>query len=103
MGWEMLMYRDPVQWAEIRKRIIKEGASIRQISRETGIDRETIGKILQRSTPPKQKPRKFGNPKLGPHAATICRLLEENKTLPPTSGLSVRAIYQHLQSSESFA
>jgi transposase len=97
------MYRDPVQWTQIRKRIIKEGASIRQISRETGITGKTIRKILNHSSPPLRKVREFTHPRLGPHTSTIHRLLEENATLPPMFRLSIRAMHEHLQSTEGFS
>jgi hypothetical protein len=94
------MYRDPIQRAEIRKRIINKCASIRRTSRETGISRQTIRKIVKHPTPPKAMLREYH--RLGPHTATIRRLLEEDVTLTPSSRLSVKAIHQYLRSSEGF-
>ena len=38
------MYRDLVQWENIRKLVLKEGKSQRDVSRTTGISRKTIQK-----------------------------------------------------------
>lgn len=40
------------QWAEIRRRVLIEGVSRRQILRETGMHRNTLKKILEHSEPP---------------------------------------------------
>ena len=32
------MYRDVAQWSSIRRRILQDGVSIRQVARETGIE-----------------------------------------------------------------
>ena len=45
------MYRDVAQWSGIRRRILRDGASIRQVVRETGISRGTVRKMLDRPLP----------------------------------------------------
>src|SRR5437763_1746360 len=95
------MYRDVAQWSGIRDRV-RAGASIRQVTRETGISRETIRKMLDHPLPQPQRPRSRRYPKLGPHAATIQRLLRENATLPPSARLSIKAIYERIRDIESF-
>src|SRR5919107_1405025 len=55
------------QWAEIRRRVLVDGVSKRQILRETGIHWKTLEKILRHSQPPgfqAKGPRP--KPKLGP-------------------------------------
>ena len=96
------MYRDVVQWVEVRRRILKDGVSQRQVCRDTGIDSRTVRKILAHPLPQPYGPRSKRNPKLGPHAASIRRLLEQNETLPPSARLSIRAIYEHIRDSEGF-
>jgi len=47
-------------WTEIRRRVLVEGVSRRQILRETGMPRQTLKKILEHSEPPgyrQQQPR----------------------------------------------
>ena len=40
------------QWLEIRRRVLIEGVSKRQILRETGMHWQTLEKILGHSVPP---------------------------------------------------
>ena len=96
------MYRDVAQWAKIRHRILVEGVSQRQVVRETGISRVTIRKMLAHSHPQSYGPRSRRYPKLGPHTASVQRMLRENGTLPPPARLSVRAMYEHIRDQEGF-
>ena len=94
------MYRDVAQWAKIRHRILVEGVSQRQVVRETGISRVTIRKMLAHSHPQSYGPRSRRYPKLGPHTASIQRMLRENATLPPAARLSVMAMYERIRDQE---
>jgi transposase len=96
------MYRDVAQWAKIRRRILVEGVSQRQAARETGISPKTIRKMLAHPHPQPYGPRSRRYPKLGPHTASIRRMLQENATLPPTARLSVMAIYERIRDQEGF-
>lgn len=96
------MYRDTAQWSEIRDRVLRKGVSIRQITRETGINRVTVRKMLNHSLPLPPRPRKRTHRKLGPHTSSIQRLLKENATLPPSARLSVKAMYEHIRDIEEF-
>ena len=83
LAWEVTrMYRDAAQWAKIRHRILVEGVSRRQVVRETGISRKTIRKMLAHPHPPPYGSGSRRYPKLGPHIASIRRMLQENATLP---------------------
>jgi hypothetical protein len=97
------MYRDPIQWASIRKKVLSKKISIRGICRETGISRNTIKKILANPSPPIRKRREFSLPALGPHVATVRRLVAENDTLPPTARLSIKAIFDQIVKTEGFS
>jgi len=46
------MYRDPKQWAYIRRLVLKEGGSRRGVSRKTGLSRKTVRKMLACPRPP---------------------------------------------------
>jgi transposase len=96
------MYRDVAQWSHIRRRILRDGISIRQVVRETGIHRKTVRKTLDHTLPRPYGPRDRRNPKLGPHTASIQRMLRENATLPPSARLSVKAIYERIRDEEGF-
>jgi len=55
------------QWAEIRRRVLVEQVSQRQILRETGMHWKTLRKILQHSEPPGYRREvPFNKPKIGP-------------------------------------
>ena len=51
------MYRDVVQWTGIRRRILQEGSSIRQVVRETGLSRNMVRKMLKHPLPKLYGPR----------------------------------------------
>ena len=74
------------QWAEIRRRVLVDGVSKRQILRETGMHWRTLEKIL--ATPraaglPRHRPR--ARPKLGPYLDRIAQILEDDKQAAPGS------------------
>ena len=65
------MYRNLEQWSMIRRRVLEEGISQRQAARETGINRNTIRKMLQYKCPQPSGPRALRYPKLGPYVNII--------------------------------
>ena len=97
------MYRDPIQWACIRRKVLKEGKSERAVSKETGIDRRTIAKIIAQKNPPPRKNRTISHPKLGPHIPTIERLVAERSCTASDLAPSIKEICEHIKSSEKFA
>src|ERR1700752_4672539 len=46
------MYRDPKQWAYVRRLILEEGHSRRGVARKTGLSRSTVRKMLKSPQPP---------------------------------------------------
>jgi len=96
------MYRDVVQWSKIRHRILVQGRSIRRVASEKGIDPRTIRKMLAHALPQPYGPRRHRYPKLGPHTASIRRLLRENATVPPEARLSIKDIYERVRDEEGF-
>ena len=71
------------QYELIRKMHFIEDLSVRQISKETGIHRNTIKKYLEEETvePPKYKaPQERAHPVLGSYIPMIEKILEEDKT-----------------------
>ena len=68
------MYRNMEQWLEIRKRVLRDGVSKRQILRETGMHWTTLEKILRHSSPPGyQRIQTPGKPKIGPYLVVSAR------------------------------
>ncbi len=73
-------YRNMEQWLEIRKRVLRDGVSKRQILRETGMHWTTLEKILQHSSPPGyQRSQSPGKPKIGPYLERIRQILEDDR------------------------
>jgi hypothetical protein len=97
------MYRDVMQWSGIRRRILREGVSISQVVRETGISRKTVRKMLNQPLPKPYGPRDRRYPKLGPHTTSVQRMLRENATLPPSARLSVKTIYDCIRDEEGLS
>jgi transposase len=70
------MYRDFAQWTKIRHWVLVEGVPQRQVVRETGISRTTIRKMLANPHPQPYGPRSHRYPKLGPHTASVRRMVQ---------------------------
>jgi len=92
------MYRDMEQWSEIRRRVLVEGVSRRQILRETGMHWLTLRKILDHSQPPgyrQQKPRP--RKKLGDYWGRIEQILKEDHTMPRKQRHTAKRIWERLR------
>jgi transposase len=92
------MYRNMNDWAEIRRRVLVDGVSRRQILRETGMHRLTLKKILEHSEPPgyrQQQPRP--QKKLGAFIEQIKQILKEDQALPRKQRHTAKRIWERLQ------
>jgi transposase len=69
------------QWAEIRRLHFVRGLSIREISRRTGLHRETIRRAVSSDAPPSYSRAPRGS-KLDPFKAEVQRLLDGDPDLP---------------------
>ena len=87
--------------AQIRHQILEEGKPKRQVSRETGISRGTINKMLTCERPVGYGPRSPHYPKLGPYIFGIDRLLDWAASQP--AEMTIQKIVEHLRLSEGFA
>jgi transposase len=86
------------QWLEIRKRVLREGVSKRQILRETGMHWTTLEKILQHSAPPDyHRSRAPHKPKIGPYLELIRQILEEDKYARKNQRHTAKRIWHRLQ------
>ena len=86
------------QWNEIRRRVLVEGVSRRQVQRETGLHWKTLTKILGHSEPPgyRQKaPR--AKKKLGPYLERIGQIPKEDKALPKKQRHTAKRIFERLR------
>src|SRR5215472_17243219 len=82
--------------------VLRKGVSIRQIAREMGMSPKTVRKMLDHPLPQLYRPRSRRYPKLGLHTGSIQRMLGQNATLPPSSRLSIKAIYERIRDTEGF-
>jgi transposase len=90
--------KDMLQWAEIRRRVLVDGVSKRQILRETGMHWTTLEKILRHSEPPGYRDsRPRAKPKLGPFLDRIARILEEDRHAPRKQRHTAKRIFQRLR------
>jgi transposase len=97
------MYCDARQWRHIRRRIMAKGTPKKQVSRETGISRQTINKMLTLEKPPGYGPRPLQYPKLGPYISAIDRILHDALSLTPAVDVTIEDIVDRLRRSEGFA
>ena len=50
------MHRNPEEWRRIRQQVLERGIPKRQLSRETGVSRQTIKKMLLNEHPTRYTP-----------------------------------------------
>ena len=63
-------------------RVLRDGVSIRQIERETGLNFRTIKKILVHASPPEFQCPERSKTKIGPYLERIGDILDADKELP---------------------
>ena len=84
-------------WLEIRRRVLIEGVSRRQICRETGMHWQTLEKILTNSNPPGyRRTVPIAKPKIGPFLEKIARILKADKQLPRNQRHTAKVIWREL-------
>ena len=92
------MYADMEEWTEIRRRVLVEGVSRRQILRETGMHWRTLKKMLEHTEPPGyQQKEARQRKKLGPFEGRIEQILKEDQALPRKQRHTAKRIWQRLQ------
>jgi transposase len=86
------------QWMEIRRRVLAQGVSKRQILRETGMHWTTLEKILAQSEPPGYRQAKPRNKrKIGPWLGRIDAILSADKELPRKQRHTAKRIFERLR------
>jgi transposase len=97
-----VMYCNAKQWHRIRRSILENGVPKKRVSRETGISRKTINKMLTHKNPPRYAPRRRNYPKLGPYIPRINQLLFEKGSVPTPTKIIVQVIVRLLQQDDGF-
>jgi len=86
-------------WKSIRQRVLRDGVSIRQIQRETGLHHEKIRKILSHSSPPRLACPPRAKPKIGPYPERIAAILEVDREsgLPKKQRHTAKWIFERIR------
>jgi transposase len=86
------------QWAQIRQRVLAEGASKRSVLQEMGIHHETLEKMLTHSQPPGyRREAPYLKPKIGPFEDRIRQIIEEDKTAPKKQRHTAKRIFDRIR------
>ncbi len=96
------MYTDPKGWKRVRRQVLQEQRSIKQVVRESGLSRNTVRRMVRSSEPRAYKRCETKCPRLGPHHATIQTLLADDALLPRREQQSILAIFQHLTTANGY-
>ena len=96
------MYRVDV-YLRVRRAAMVEGKSIREVSREFGLHRDTVRKMLAYSVPPGyQRQSAARRPKLEPYTGVIDRILEDDLGLPKKQRHTAKRIFERLRGEYGF-
>jgi transposase len=90
-------------YARVRRAVLVEGRSEREVAREFGLARVTVHKMLRHSVPPgyrRKEPVK--RPKLGPWLGVIDAILEEDKQRPAKQRHTAKRIFDRLRAEYGF-
>ena len=96
------MYKVDV-YLRVRRAVMVEGRSIREVSREYGLHRDTVRKMLTYSVPPgyrRQTPPR--RPKLEPFTGVIDRILEDDLARPRKQRHTAKRIFERLRDEYGF-
>lgn len=87
------------QWNRIRQRVLRDGVSVRQIERETGLHHKTIKKILACSSPPPFACGRREKTKLGAYVERIAAILqtEKDEHIPQKQRHTAKRLFERLR------
>jgi transposase len=85
------------RWADIRRRVLVENVSKRQILRETGMHWRTLEKVLANPEPPAYRaPTPRARPKLGPYLDRVSRILDEDDGCPRKQRHTAKRVFDRI-------
>jgi transposase len=91
------------EWVTIRRRVLVEGVSKRQILREMGMHWTTLEKILEHGEPPGYRRRREPEkPKIGPYLEWVGEVLKADQALPRKRRHTARRIWERLRDERGF-
>jgi transposase len=90
-------------WSEIRRRVLVEGVSKREICRDYKLGWRTVEKILEHVEPPGYRSRaRRAQPKLGPFVGLIDEILASDRDAPPKQRHTARRIFHRLRDEHDY-
>ena len=92
------MYRNMEQWSEIRRRVLVDGGSRRQILRETKMHWLTLKKVLEHREPPgcRQQTSRCKT-KLGDYLGRLEQILKADQAMPRKQRPTAKRIWERLR------
>ena len=92
------MYADMEWWTKIRRKVLVEGVSKRQVLQETGIHWKTLEKILGNSSPPGYRLSEArAEPKIGPYKERIAHILDSDRTVHKKQRHTAKRIFERIR------
>ena len=82
------------KWCTIRQRVLRDGESIRQIQKETGLHFNTVKKVLTHSSPPEFQTPVRVKTKIGPFLECISAIIQSDKSMPKKQRHTAKRIYE---------
>ena len=91
------------RWMEIRRRVLVEGVSKRQVMAEEGIHWETLKKILAHGNPPGYR-QKQGRPQplIGPYLGRIEQILKDDKQVHKKQRHTAKRIFERIRDEDGY-
>jgi len=87
------------QWIELRRKIRNQDVPLRQLERETGINRQTLRKIRDNSQPPGyRRSKSIDKPKIGPYLDRIKDLIKPENQEHKKQYYTAKKVLEILQS-----
>src|ERR1700722_15089185 len=87
----------------VRRKVLEEGLSRRQLARETSLSRNTVRKMLLHELPQPCKPRTPRYPALRQHTATLDAFAALNVSTIVRYQVSISEIYRYLKQEENYS
>jgi transposase len=98
-----MVLTDMENWAEIRRRVLVDGHSMRSVQRESHLHWKTLRKILDHPEPPgyrQERPRP--KPKLRPFLPALHRVLEDDREAPRKQRHTAKRVFERLRDEHGY-